>query len=473
MVRNARLRWPLRSTVVWSAALVATTGLVAIGGSATAGAPARSAPSSQAPPTAGLPPHAPLVAPPGTPSQAAIPDSLVNQQGSSYVLEALTGTSADDVWVGGIAYTGSTAAMLTLHYDGTRWTKVPTPGGLQWPALLDIAAIAPDDVWAVGNQYTAGGAGTENLAMHWDGTSWATVPTPDPSGQYLGLSSVSTVSSNQVYASGRVCETGEGPCAAEVLRWSGTVWRVVTKPPVSQIYRVSASAPTDAFGIGEKANHAYSAHWNGNRWRSLELPSTQYGERMYDVSDGGAHAAWAVGARLDNQGYAAGAYVVRRSNSKWQRVTPAGEGTSYLDTVSADAADDAWISGGADLEHWDGTAFHEVSSPLQRQPNAGISDVAAFAPDDAWMIGQYSGPNGTVREILHYDGSRWSVSRSFGQTRTTANSDVDALSRTDAWLVGNTQTTLYNGRSQISHWDETSWKEVAHPSPGTVGSCGV
>lgn len=447
---------------------LATIGLVA--GGAVAKHPAGGSTAEASQPFVGdaLSPYAQPVVRPGSPSPVGIPNTLLNKQGISYSLEALTGTSAADVWVAGTQYMGSTATPLALHFDGTRWTQVPTPGGLDWPAMLAVDARAPDDVWAVGQQYTGGGSGTANLAMHWDGATWSVVPTPDPAGQYVHLAAVSVISPSLAIASGEVC--GDGPCSPEVLRWNGSRWRIVTKPPVDQIDKAQAASPTDAFAVGSRDGSAYSARWNGSRWRSLTLPSTPNGENLNDVTNGGSGAVWEVGAAQDSQGYANGPYVVHWTGSKWRQVPIANQNWQLVAKVTADSPSDAWITNRIDLQHWDGTSFRPVSSPLQRETGAAIHDIAAFDPSDAWMIGEYDGPRGYVSQILHYDGSHWSPSRTFGVTRASTNDDVDAVSSRDAWLLGSTQTSYLNGHSQISHWDGTTWTKVPHPNPGDAGS---
>ncbi|AKV00340.1 hypothetical protein AKJ09_07003 [Labilithrix luteola] len=60
-------------------------------------------------------------------------------------LHALRGSGASDVWV-----VGDDAAVF--HFDGSAWqpAKLALPAGLR-PNLYAVWAVAPDDVWAVGN----------------------------------------------------------------------------------------------------------------------------------------------------------------------------------------------------------------------------------------------------------------------------------------------------------------------------------
>src|SRR5204863_9080606 len=75
---------------------------------------------------------------------------------------------------------------LTMHYDGKSWTVVPSPN--QSTAanadndLRGVAAVGPNDVWAVGmyqNEQTAIHQ-HRTLAEHWDGTSWSILSSPSP-----------------------------------------------------------------------------------------------------------------------------------------------------------------------------------------------------------------------------------------------------------------------------------------------------
>ena len=100
--------------------------------------------------------------------------------------------------------------------------------------LLAAAAIADNDIWAVGfsDQVTAPPVVDSTLAEHWDGTSWSIVSTPPtpsggvnpPNAQFLG---VAAAASNDVWAVG--FKTGpDNPDFGEQLieHWNGTSWPV-------------------------------------------------------------------------------------------------------------------------------------------------------------------------------------------------------------------------------------------------------
>src|SRR5215472_5242105 len=80
-----------------------------------------------------------------------------------------------DVW--GVGRSGR--LTLTEHWDGTSWSVVPSPNGNpnppagRWFAnwLLGAAALASDDVWAVGYFFESDAVTQRTLILHWDGAS--------------------------------------------------------------------------------------------------------------------------------------------------------------------------------------------------------------------------------------------------------------------------------------------------------------
>src|SRR6185437_7900053 len=79
-------------------------------------------------------------------------DSPLISQGSE--LFNVTALSRDDVWAVG-AYGSQTARTLIEHFDGTRWSVIPSPTvGKYANFLYGLAAVSPRDIWAVGTYYT-------------------------------------------------------------------------------------------------------------------------------------------------------------------------------------------------------------------------------------------------------------------------------------------------------------------------------
>src|SRR5947207_8672095 len=71
----------------------------------------------------------------------------------------------------------STPATAGVRACSSGWTVVPSPqGGAKYNQLFGVAAVAADDVWAVGGSKTH----FRTLTEHWDGASWTVVPSPSP-----------------------------------------------------------------------------------------------------------------------------------------------------------------------------------------------------------------------------------------------------------------------------------------------------
>jgi hypothetical protein len=129
---------------------------------------------------------------------------------------------------------------LIEHWNGSSWQVIPSPNpGGDGNILYGVAAIADNDVWAVGGQQDSSGI-WHPLAEHWDGSSWTVVPTQDPNGGGNLLYAVKTVSSGDVYATG---QSGTAfPSQALVEHYNGKGWATVTTP-------TDASESLDPFGI--------------------------------------------------------------------------------------------------------------------------------------------------------------------------------------------------------------------------------
>jgi hypothetical protein len=93
---------------------------------------------------------------------------------------------------------------LIEHFDGTKWTVVPspTPQGVQIVELWGVSAISTTDVWATGFQELRSTGTNLPLVMHWDGTAWAIVTAPGQPGQSTTTFGVATVGPGNVWVAG-------------------------------------------------------------------------------------------------------------------------------------------------------------------------------------------------------------------------------------------------------------------------------
>jgi hypothetical protein len=155
--------------------------------------------------------------------------AIVPSPTSASSLSSAAVISASDVWAAGQALSGGQPVFE--HWDGKTWTAFSGPPiSAAYVSVSGITAVSASDAWAVGTtRGTARGAPYQTLAEHWNGTKWSIVPTPDPvTGNDL-LIQAAALSSSDVWAVGY--DYGPTGGASPLLtNWDGTKWRAVPTP---------------------------------------------------------------------------------------------------------------------------------------------------------------------------------------------------------------------------------------------------
>ena len=146
----------------------------------------------------------------------------------------------NDAWV--VGFNGpenENSATLALHWNGTTWNSAETPnvgsGANQFNGVL---ALAPNDVWAVGFSTPVpppAEAATLTLIEHFDGTSWKVVPSPNvgPKSIYQSnrLFGLTANSPTDIWAFGSYFQaSGSEQQMTLLLHWNGTKWTIVPSP---------------------------------------------------------------------------------------------------------------------------------------------------------------------------------------------------------------------------------------------------
>jgi len=103
------------------------------------------------------------------------------------VLTGVDVRTASDVWAVGYRNDGGADLPLALHWDGSTWASSPVPGaGL----LRQVGAVKPGNVWAAGAYYNASLQRYQTLVVHFNGTAWTTKVSADSksaSDEVIGL----------------------------------------------------------------------------------------------------------------------------------------------------------------------------------------------------------------------------------------------------------------------------------------------
>lgn len=369
----------------------------------------------------------PIVTPPptATPGGGSGSWQLVSSpdvNGRNTILNAITAVSPQELWAVGEHRTsnGSNVQTLTMRWNGSSWAIVSSPNpDPNRNRLLAVDAVSANDVWAVGVQAGTTGPNWASLILHWDGSAWTNVVAPN-----LGqpgtseLRDVAALSSSDVWAVGTASSPATGwweqPLA---FHWDGSSWHSVPVPAfgtTSQINAVTAVSPNDVWAVGTTLGSNWETlilHWDGSAWTRVSSPNLgSFGNTLYDIAALSANDIWAVGAA--NNG--SSTLAMRWNGSSWA-IVPSPNGslpggnTNAFHSVTAVSPNDVWAVGiqasstigGAGqpiyigytlIEHWDGTAWHEVpgaSLPSTTAEDGRLNGVVATEAGEVWAVGSY------------------------------------------------------------------------------------
>jgi hypothetical protein len=340
-------------------------------------------------------------------------------------MASLTGVGAsspsDALAVGFSTDSLGTRRAVALHWNGTQWTQVAVPKATG-SELDGVTTPSANDAWAVGlgpGRTAAGG-----LILHWDGSAWTPVPSPRPRPHHSGaLKAVSADSGSDAWAVGEDLVGSPLQVTDLALHWDGTSWAKVPVPSPSknsELDAVSADSPSDAWAVGrytaDQRVRDFVMHWDGHAWTQVPAPAPGVFAELAGVSALASDDVWAVGGFVAN--HQTGALMLHWNGHAWTQVpVPSQVENSGLDSVTALSDTDAWAVGqgpsGTLVLHWDGTNWTQVPSPSPTGDGNFLTGVSADSAADAWTVGQYD--TGTKNPkphtlLLHWNGTDWTRS---------------------------------------------------------------
>jgi hypothetical protein len=243
---------------------------------------------------------------------------------NSTYLSKVAALSSEDVWaIGGYNIGPDGARPISLHWDGSQWSTIQMPYGPGFAhSLVDISAVAPDDIWAVGGSFD--GFMSRTSIEHWNGNEWSIIPSPNPGPNANALYGVTAITTNDVWAVGYYYPNMSSPSANLVLHWDGSVWTQVAAPNAgtssNNLWDVDAVAGNDVWAIGTFLNagveETLALHWDGSQWAVVPTPNSGSSlNRLFGVAASAADDVWAVG-------YTSTQSLIERYSSQCVTVTP-------------------------------------------------------------------------------------------------------------------------------------------------------
>jgi hypothetical protein len=338
-------------------------------------------------------------------------------------LTAVSGGSANDVWAVG-SYVPSSSGVLAAmaeHFDGTSWTELPLPNvGPNENSLLGVSAIPSGRAWAVG-YFVNAEFNQQTLVEHFDGTSWAVIPSPSPGARQNILYGVAAIADGDVWAVGAV-EDATGLWHTLTEHWDGKTWSVV--PSIdsgangNQFYAVNAVSSSSVYAAGQQSAAAFPSqtlieHWNGKSWSVVSAPTDSGGSDVPLGITGTDALLSVVGDRETSVAPYTTLVVAGAPKSLANIATPnsgAGENDLFAATTAADGSTWAvgWFidpsSGNHQtlIEHGVSAQWSIDASPNPGSGDNGLAAVTAVPGGGLWAVGVTAGKGNFSTLILHH-----------------------------------------------------------------------
>jgi hypothetical protein len=160
-------------------------------------------------------------------------------------------------WVGrgGSARFAVGESGLILRVEGTTATRMNAP---VTTTLFGVWGASADDVWAVGGN-PLGGV-TNDVVLHFDGTTWSAVDVPEKRG--VALLKVWGTSSSDVWMCGQ---------QGTLWRWNGAAFEAHHLATRGNVTTVAGRSASDVWAVGGPPLAFF--HDDGAEWSSVEGPA--------------------------------------------------------------------------------------------------------------------------------------------------------------------------------------------------------
>jgi hypothetical protein len=235
-----------------------------------------------------------------------------NPAGPLSSLTDVTIVSSKDVWAVGSGKYGA----LVLHWNGSTWSKVAGPdfGGTSgnYNAVTRIPGTA--QVWLYGDYVNATSSGFAAARSTGSGWQTFTLPVTGAAGFSTTFRTITAASASSAWIA-ITAGNGRGQNRPFMLHWDGSAWSQVPTPNPgdnSQLNSVAARDASDAWAVGTYLTsglelHSFVLHWDGSNWSVVRAPSHTHQVHRGLSTPGatgvatvpGTKLVWVVGQTLD------------------------------------------------------------------------------------------------------------------------------------------------------------------------------
>ncbi|MGO9078060.1 MAG: alkaline phosphatase family protein [Streptosporangiaceae bacterium] len=350
-------------------------------------------------------------------------------------LWSVAGRSASDIWAVGSLLPNANATIvhtLALHYDGKKWSRVPTPNfGSEANSFYGLATLPDGTAWATGIYTSASGHTGRALTEHWNGRRWTIVPAANPGSAEDMLYSAAAVSARDVWAVGT--DSGaDGFFHPLIEHWNGRRWsarRIAGLHLSNGILTSVSSGASGVWATGQvsdrQPDRQVLLHLVGRTWQAVSsMPVRTLGDAVASAYPSGvassAAGPWVAGN--DRAGHAGFSTLVEAPAAGGRlRHLASPDPTlqdNYLQAIAAvNGGREAWAVGddvppsttsAASLIEYGSAAggWKTVQSPDPGAQNGDtiLDGILALSSRNVWAVGTYDGTAGMRTLILHYTG---------------------------------------------------------------------
>jgi hypothetical protein len=439
-----------------------------------------------------------FAAPPPARTSGAAPSptanwSIVDSPNTGFApteLSAVTCVTAMDCWAVGRSDVGQTHTNTTfMRWDGQAWHLVPSPSvDKKTNGLVAITCVSSSSCWAVGYTIDIQTITVRTLILHWNGTSWAIVPSANVGTGFNALYGVACVSDSECWAVG--FENGGSQASTLIEKWDGSSWTIQVSPNLGTqnnvLNGVTCNSASDCLAVGYSgvagAKSALVARWDGNSWTASTLPNQSLSQEdvLYDITCSAPSNCVAVGDSYNGTSHTT--LVESWNGASWTSptITPNAGVDNYLSHVTCASSSDCWAVGhfsNAAVDpgqfdqaltlHWNGSIWLPNSSAPDPTATYGtdLNSVVCTSSTACWAVGAIQ-PGGSNRSLIErWDGTSWTSITAPDVPVNSGNylDGVTCVSDSDCWTVG---FYFYGNiaRTMIQHWDGNSWKVTDSPN---------
>ena len=187
-------------------------------------------------------------------------------------------------WCEAVGWYDNMSGPLTEHWDGRSWSQVASwlPSG-SFRTLWGVSCTSRKWCVAVGDRLRPDEVGA-TVVEHWNGTKWSAVPSPNRGTTSSVLRSASCVSPSWCAAVG-ASYLPDGGSLSLVELWNGKSWRIVPSPSraheLVSLAAVDCVSSTWCIAVGGDETGALIERWDGRSWTTVAHPAGARGWRLF------------------------------------------------------------------------------------------------------------------------------------------------------------------------------------------------